>query len=477
MKNQITLYHSRVGYRFQHLDGRNLEAANRICLDGKAAPGPLEITEDTAFYVGDRAVPHPGVQSPSSFSLRVSRDGPGTLSFSGPFRAENAVFQALEGKTLFLGDFSAMGMLVVNRHSGSTPVVEISGIEMEMAGARVGHVSGELHLTQGAVVNAATGLILGNGTFLVSGAGSCFIAVSGLVHIGANGTGSAILTDGGRLSAPHPERELLLGQSRKGHGILNIGAPFVEVATAPGILDMNHIDSGEGEGTIVFNHTALDYAFTTDGTPEGEPIEITGAVDLIIGSGVTTLYGANRSVGASTITGGTLLLGPVREPASALGKGSVAVGAHGKLGGAGLVNAETVVWGVLSPANGPEFGRLDFHEGLNLMESATAEFDIGGIGAYASRLHDSIKVEGALHFAGELRLNFVGGFRPQPGDFFFLFDGDFTAASNFCLITFVQPGYAGVFNELAGILTITAVPVVNHVESEPRSRPAEILAA
>jgi hypothetical protein len=459
MKNQAfwyrtSYYRSRLGRRPKFPAGSAATAAY-LYLNGQERPDPAYITEDSAFFLCNGTASQGGVRTPAGMFLRVSRQGAGTLTFTGPFHGEKVLFQASGGKTVFTGGKSNIGILLVDRGAGTTPVVEISGVELETIGARVGDLSGELHITGGAVVTAAAGLILGNGTFLVSGAGSHFIAAYSLADIGAAGTGSVILREGGRLSATFAPRELLLGESRKGHGILNIGAPFAEVAAAPGVLDMTNIDSGEGKGTIVFNHTAKNYAFTATGTREGEPIEIDGAVDLIFGSGTTTLCGANRSNGTTTITGGTLVLAPPAKPwaASDVGAGRLTVGAHGRLAGVGTVPAEAVVWGILTPGDAT-CGRLDFADGLSLLESATVGIRLTG----PDSAHDVIRVEGSLNFGGELHLTFTGGYRPAAGTTFQIFTGNYAADSSFSSITFTQPGYEGTFNNVTGLLTLTKAP-------------------
>jgi len=222
-------------------------------------------------------------------------------------------------------------------------------------------------------VPAQVGVQGGTGTVTVDGAGSVWYVAGiayanytptdgtevGDLQVGPDGTGMVTISNGGLLALgaaqfsshndPDPPYAswtqldsfdgglgtLYLADTASGVGTLNIGAPAGQGAVAPGELEAAQIVFGLGAGTVVFNHNATDYTFTT-------PLVGTGT--LAVYSGTTFLSpAASPPAGApvdnSGFTGTTQLYGGALglNYDAALGSSNVQV-----LGTAGLIYANAV---------------------------------------------------------------------------------------------------------------------------------------
>ena len=115
---------------------------------------------------------------------------------------------------------------------------------------------------------------------------------------------------------------------------MNIGGAVGEAAAGVGTLDVPYVrfgaGIGAGNGTLNFNHTDTsgDYVFAA-----AVSSQISGAGTINHRAGVTTLSGGSGGFsGATTVSGGTLLVD------GTLG-GAVAVGNGASLGGIGRLPA------------------------------------------------------------------------------------------------------------------------------------------
>jgi autotransporter-associated beta strand protein len=91
-----------------------------------------------------------------------------------------------------------------------------------------------------------------------------------------------------------------------------------------------------------------------------------------IGTGSTTVSGANTYSGGTTVSGGTLVVaGP-----SPTGTGDVFVASAGTLMGTGTIAGNSIVSGVLKPGNSP--GYLSFNQNLTLNAGSKYQQDIAG---------------------------------------------------------------------------------------------------
>ena len=137
-------------------------------------------------------------------------------------------------------------------------------------------------------------------------------------------------------------------------------------------------------GTLVLNKgdsSSVSIAITSAGGTIQQPTSgsatlsgvFSGAGGLtFIGTGGTTMSGANTYSGGTTVSGGTLVVaGP-----SPTGTGDVFVASAGTLMGTGTIAGNGLVSGVLKPGNSP--GYLSFTQNLTLNSGSTYQQDIAG---------------------------------------------------------------------------------------------------
>ncbi|MCP3469212.1 autotransporter domain-containing protein [Bradyrhizobium sp. CCGUVB1N3] len=182
-----------------------------------------------------------------------------------------------------------------------------------------------------------------NGTATVSVTGTnSLLRADGNISIGSTypntygstGTGVLTLSDGGTVMAGYGYSGLYVATNAGSTGTINIGSAAGSAATAPGYVTASLIQFGDGNGSIVFNHTSDNYVFSTP---------IYGAGSLTNLSGTTVLTGFNAYTGATTVAGGVLDV-----EGSIAGSATTVTG--GTLTGAGTVGDVTVAnGGVLAP--------------------------------------------------------------------------------------------------------------------------------
>jgi T5SS/PEP-CTERM-associated repeat protein/autotransporter-associated beta strand protein len=316
--------------------------------------------------------------------------------------------------------------------------------------------SGEIRVNNGGLYvarnNMDIGRNTGSGTMTVTGVGSEFRTTGGHdLALGRTGTGAVIVSDGAKLSSTYGNRRLLFAEGATGKGSLSVGGASGAAAAGAGTVNFARIATGGGDGQIIFNHTEDIYYFTQDATATGANILIEGRTKIRVENGVTRLKGTNTYTGGTTVVGGTLLIADAGT-GSVLGTGAVTVGAGGTLGGVGNVNGATMVAGTLSPGYSP--GTMTFQNGLTLESTARLVMEIDGTVRGVD--YDAINVNGTLALGGELYVVYLDGFTPEVGDTFDLFNGNFTASSQFSKITFASPGQ-GTFDAATGVLTVTSL--------------------
>jgi autotransporter-associated beta strand protein len=173
------------------------------------------------------------------------------------------------------------------------------------------------------------------------------------------------------------------------------------------------------------------------------------------GGGTLLLQGANTYSGATTISGGTLMLSTNGAIASssllsvasgatlnvAAVAGGFKIGANQTLLGSGTVIGNTTIEGSLKPGNSP--GLLTFNNDLTLAGASSTVMEFLGAGVRGTR-YDAVNVGGLLTYDGSLTLDF-GATLAQGAYNFNLFD--FTSQSGFYDNISLIGAYSGSFTQ------------------------------
>jgi fibronectin-binding autotransporter adhesin len=326
----------------------------------------------------------------------------GTISFEDDEATTLVVNGTVEGSGLpaaITGDASAN---IINVNSGGTllatgdlgggsDVVTLAGTLNTGAGTlSLGSGNDTLRLNDGGVI---TGSVLGgagtdtlqvNNTVAMTLAGGSF---SGLESLNKASVGTLTLTGSHNYS---------VGTTVAG-GTLQIG----NGATAGALTTPSVANSG----ILAFNMNS-DYTFAGAVSGSGQVTKL--------GTGVTTLTGANSYTGATNVNAGTLLINGNQSGASGLT--SVASGAT--LGGNGRIGGSVLVadGGILSPgAAGNAPGELTIAGGLTLNNSSIVNVNFGQAGVAGGALNDLVEVGGNLTLNGTLNVTQTTGGTFGPG--------------------------------------------------------------
>ncbi|MBN8938351.1 MAG: autotransporter domain-containing protein [Rhizobiales bacterium] len=200
-----------------------------------------------------------------------------------------------------------------------------------------------------------------SGHVTVTGTGSSLTASSS--YVGYSGNGTLTVSDGGYLKVPR----LYLGLNAGSSGTLNIGAASGEAAVAPGTLDVSSIYVGypEGAGTVVFNHTAGNYALNATIYGFGNAV-------LKFQSGTTNLNGIiDGSVAASILGGRANFNGTATYT-------DVTVGAGGTLGGSGWIGSAGLSSGAIYAGRLTTTGDFTMSAGATYRFTGDGQTTVGG---------------------------------------------------------------------------------------------------
>ncbi|WP_296720724.1 autotransporter-associated beta strand repeat-containing protein [Erythrobacter sp.] len=372
---------------------------------GSAGTGVLTI--ENGGTVVDMSSVHIGLEAGGNGTVTVT--GANALLESGSFFIGGGTTSSETGTgTLVISDggtVSSFETFIGRRGSGSASV---SGAESNWDINGTIYIgernAGTLAITDGGVVTAKAGILGrssgGSGAALVSGSGSRW-DVSGDLFVGAQSEGSLTLSDGGHVSVGGT----LNIAEQNAFGTPSTGTVFIGSDTAPagaGTIAASEILFGEGEGTLVFNHTGTAHQFDTSLSSVAD-----GQGTLSHRAG-TTLLTADSSAfsGATRISGGTVLLtGDLGGSVSldSIGPELAALGGTGRLGG-----DLTVTNGLLRP--GIEEGTLTIDGNLALGSGAKLRFDLGSPSGTPGVDSDLLTVGGDLVLDGTLDITDVGGF-------------------------------------------------------------------
>ncbi|MBE0580113.1 autotransporter domain-containing protein [Devosia sp.] len=289
--------------------GSSFEAASYTIYVGNEGTGELNIEDggavsNTYGFVGDDAgsvgtanVDGMGSTWINSQSLVVGNSGSGTLNITDG--------GAVSSNAGYVGNSSSADGTVTVDGTGSS-WTNASFLTISEVGA------GTLNITNGGAVSNTFGSIGSstgsNGAATVAGAGSTWTNSVSLV-VGSIGTGELTIANGGAVSAGGGSGNVVIANDVDATGTLNIGAAAGDAAAGAGILDAGNIIFGDGDGTLVFNHTDGDYEFAAaiSGNAGTSSTAGTGKINHI--AGTTTLTGDSSGFsGTTTITGGFLKL-------------------------------------------------------------------------------------------------------------------------------------------------------------------------
>ena len=107
--------------------------------------------------------------------------------------------------------------------------------------------------------------------------------------------------------------------------------------------------------------------------------------------------------------------------------GGASIGVSGRLGGSGRLNANLASAGTIAPGLALSAGSISITGNVTLQSTAHLAFDIGGLVRKTG--YDFFGVSGLLTLGGSLDVALLGGFAPQAGASFDLFDATSLAGS------------------------------------------------
>jgi outer membrane autotransporter protein len=207
-----------------------------------------------------------------------------------------------------------------------------------------------------------------DGSAYVTGEGSAWIN-AGDLHIGGEGAGSLSIADGGVVEAGGTT---FLATVAGSTGSLNIGAAAGLAPLVPGQLTAEKVAFGEGNGTLVLNHSGAGYLFTPRLEGAGTITALSGTTSLISDSSGFTGY-ASIHHGATLVVNGKL-------------GGMLEVSSGGRLAGSGMVGSTHVAGGgTIAPGN--SIGTLNVAGNITFAADSVYEVEVNPAGTDADLIH------------------------------------------------------------------------------------------
>ena len=224
-------------------------------------------------------------------------------------------------------------------------------------------------------------------TATIDGAGSSLTAT--MVRVGSTGSGSLTVANGATFTATDTVSiATYIGSA----GTLNVGAAAGETAVGSGAIIAPAISFGEGNGTLVFNHTDsnLDIASDIKTTSVLVPATINHLSGTTIFSGNSAAFG-----GVTNVTGGTVFVTGTLGGVTNVNSGA-SLTSGGTLGGTGTVSSANIgARGTLAPGLPGAIGTLNVAGNLSLASGSTYAVEVAGDGT-----SDLVSVGGTTTIGG-----------------------------------------------------------------------------
>ncbi|WP_367716178.1 autotransporter domain-containing protein [Nitratireductor sp. GISD-1A_MAKvit] len=246
---------------------------------------------------------------------------------------------------------------------------------------------GELTISDNGHVSSASGILglnsTGEGSVIVAGVGTRFTAAN-TMSVGVRGIGELTVAYGGEVEIISGLGVVKLSDLAGSRGTLNIGGASGEAAVEAGKLNVPRVAFGNGEGTLVFNHSNAGYTFSAD---------LDGYGTILHEAGETVYTGSGGLLSGQTrVSGGRLLVNGFL--------GGMTTVNGGVLGGSGdVVDLAINSGGTLAPGNS-----------IGVIAANNATFNAGSV--FEVELNDGGNAKGvnndllnATHGAGYLEIN------------------------------------------------------------------------
>ncbi|MBD7975349.1 autotransporter outer membrane beta-barrel domain-containing protein, partial [Escherichia sp. Sa2BVA5] len=279
-----------------NIDGRDLSTAKIVI--GNATSGTIKLENNTHLTLSHA--------SPNERDVYLGTNGgSGTL-------------MVLSGSTIT--DLNEFRIGEFNYQAQGQVIIDGAGSSVAARYVMVGDQgTGKLEITHGGRLTASKDVLIGftgsSGDFRGTGYGETlvdgdnssltvneFISLGGLDPSQNEAKGILTVSNNATVSA---NQYIWLGMADTSSGILNIGGAVGEAEQKAGIIKTPAIhmgsDVGDSTAQINFNHSSEDFILAADIVGKGEVNQV--------GSGVTTLTGANTYSGQTNISKGTLRAG------------------------------------------------------------------------------------------------------------------------------------------------------------------------
>ena len=398
------------------VNGGTLNNASGIIGNGVGTVGSVTVTSGSwnnsdFLYIGYYGSSSNSLTISNGGTVRVADTG-GWLGLGEYGGSANNLTVTGSNSTLWVNTsrYGSYGIWIGDGYDGDE-VASSSNTMVVSAGGKV-YSGGESGI-------GGSGAGVGN-TALVTGTGSLWSNNGALniggAYLGSTSEGALTVTKGGSVVA----NDIYIANNAGTVGVLNIGS--LGGTDTAGTVTASTIQFGDGTGSINFNQR--------DATTIDSQISGSGSVNQL-GTGTTTLGGANTYTGLTKISVGTLALGAggslatnnsvqidsgakfdlaannqslndVKANGTIAGSGTMTV--TGTLSGSGTVAADTVVTGTHSPGNSPGIqtfgGNLTYSAGAGILLQFT-----GNTTNNSPVNYDQILVGNNLNFNGLTTLN------------------------------------------------------------------------